>query len=172
MVIANNMMVELHSDRTVPGVVVVDPRFDAYTSLAASARMGRLDLHFRSSGSAALKLADRLEVDAWLIASELDDMSGEDFVGLLQARRGDAKVAMVDAAAEGSRHFQLAEQAAREAGVDMVLSKPITVSDLEELLGLPIEERRLRVAAPGRSWAAVPVSVGAAMIAIAVLMIG
>jgi hypothetical protein len=55
----------------------------------------------------------------------------------------------------------------------MVLSEPITVADLEELLGLPIEERRRRFpAAPGRSWAALPVSVGAAMIAIAVLMIG
>jgi CheY-like chemotaxis protein len=171
MVIANNM-VDLGGEGRIPGIVVVDPRFDAYASLAASARMGRLDLHFRSSGSAALKLADRLEVDAWLIASELDDMSGEDFVGLLHARRGDAKVALVDAAKEGSRHFHLAEQTAREAGVDMVLSKPITVSDLEELLGLPIEERRQRFAAPGRSWAAVPVSVGAAMIAIAVLMIG
>ena len=171
MVIANKL-VDMVGENRLPGIVVVDPRFDAYTSLAASARMGRLDLHFRSSGSAALKLADRLEVDAWLIATELDDMSGEDFVGLLQARRGDAKVAMVDAAMEGSRHFHLAEQAAREVGVDMVLSKPITVSDLEELLGLPIEERRLRIAAPGRSLAAVPVSVGAAMIAIAVLMIG
>ena len=79
---------------------------------------------------------------------------------------------MVDEAVKGSRQFTLAEQAAREAGVDMVLSTPITVADLEELLGLPIEERRRRFAAPGRSWAAVPVSVGAAMIAIAVLMVG
>jgi CheY-like chemotaxis protein len=156
----------------VPSIVVVDPRFDAYTALAASARLGRLDLHFRSSGSAAMKLAHRLDVDAWLIASELDDMSGEDFVGLLQSKRGEAKVAMVDAAPAGSRHFQIAEQAAREAGIDVVLAKPITVGDLEELLGLPIEERRRRFAAPGRSWAAVPVTVGAAMIAIAVLMIG
>ena len=67
----------------------------------------------------------------------------------------------------------LARRLAREAGVDMVLSTPITVADLEELLGLSIEERRLRFpATAGRSWAALPVSVGAAMIAIAVLMIG
>ena len=100
-------------------------------------------------------------------------MSGEDFVGLLQARRGDAKIAMVDEANAGSRRFTLAEQAGREAGVDMVLSTPISVADLEELLGLPIEERRRRFpAVTGRSWAALPVSVGAAMIAIAVLMIG
>ena len=159
-------------ENRIPGIVVVDPRFDAYSALATSARMGRLDLHMRSSGAGALKLVDRIQVDAWLIANELDDMSGEDFVGLLQARSGDVKVAMVDEAVKGSRQFTLAEQAAREAGVDMVLSTPITVADLEELLGLPIEERRRRFAAPGRSWATVPVSVGAAMIAIAVLMIG
>jgi CheY-like chemotaxis protein len=171
MVIANDLAGELTT--TLPGVVVVDPRFDAYTALAASARMGKLDLHMRSSGHGALKLVDRIHVDAWLIATELDDMSGEDFVGLLQARRGDAKIAMVDEATMGSRRFALAEQAGREAGVDMVLSTPITVADLEELLGLSIEERRLRFpATAGRSWAALPVSVGAAMIAIAVLMIG
>jgi len=171
MVIANGLSEELVASQ-IPGVVVVDPRFDAYTALAASARMGRIDLHMRSSGASALKLVDRINVDAWLIANELDDMSGEDFVGLLQARRGDAKVAMVDEATPGSRRHVLAEQAGREAGADMVLSAPITVADLEELLGLPIEERRRRFAASGRSWAAFPVSVGAAMIAIAVLMIG
>lgn len=171
MVIANQFAAEMVA--TLPGVVVVDPRFDAYTALAASARLGKIDLHMRSSGQSALKLVDRINVDAWLIAAELDDMSGEDFVGLLQARRGDAKIAMVDESSAGSRRFALADQAGREAGVDMVLSTPITVADLEELLGLPIEERRRRFpAVSGRSWAALPVSVGAAMIAIAVLMIG
>lgn len=171
MVIANEFAGKLTA--ALPGVVVVDPRFDAYTALAASARLGKIDLHMRSSGHAALKLVDRIHVDAWLIATELDDMSGEDFVGLLQARRGDAKIAMVDEATAASRRFMLAEQAGREAGVDMVLSTPISVADLEELLGLPIEERRRRFpAVTGRSWAALPVSVGAAMIAIAVLMIG
>jgi hypothetical protein len=38
MVIANDLAGELTT--TLPGVVVVDPRFDAYTALAASARMG------------------------------------------------------------------------------------------------------------------------------------
>jgi hypothetical protein len=56
----------------------------------------------------------------------------------------------------------------------MVVSQPITVADLEELLGLPVEERNRRLAAKGfaGSWAALPVSVGAAVVALAVLMIG
>ncbi|MBM4011000.1 MAG: hypothetical protein FJ286_06415 [Planctomycetes bacterium] len=156
----------------VPSVVVVDPRFDAYTTLAASARRGRIDLHLRSAGASALKIADRIDVDAWLIAAELDDMSGEDFAGLLQARRGDAKMALMSDWGSGTRQHAVAEQAAREAGANAVLSAPISVADLEQLLGLPIEERRKRFAATGRSWAAVPVSIGAVVVAIAVLVIG
>lgn len=154
-------------ERTTPNVVVVDPQFDAYRELAASARSGRIGLHFRSSGSQAMKLARHLEIDAWLVAAELDDMSGHDFVELLGALRGDAKVAMIGAGLAASR-------SAREAGADMVVSQPITVADLEELLGLPAEERSRRLAAQGfaGSWAALPVSVGAAVVALAVLMIG
>ena len=69
----------------VPNVVVVDPRFDAYKSLAASARLGKLNLHFRSSGADAIKLSRKQPVDAWLIATDLDDMSGHDLVELLRS---------------------------------------------------------------------------------------
>ncbi len=154
-------------ERTTPNVVVVDPQFDAYRDLAASARSGRIGLHFRSSGSQAMKLARHLDIDAWLVAAELDDMAGHDFVELLGGLRGDAKVAMIGAGLAASR-------SAQEAGADMVVSQPITVADLEELLGLPAEERSRRLAAKGfvGSWAALPVSVGAAVVALAVLMIG
>jgi CheY-like chemotaxis protein len=150
-----------------PNVVVVDPQFDAYRDLAASARAGRIGLHLRSSGAQAMKLARNLEIDAWLVAAELDDMSGHDFVELLGAIGGDSKVAMIGSGFAASR-------AAEESGADITMSQPITVADLEELLGLPVEERSLRLA--GRvlagSWAALPVSVGAAVVAMAVLMIG
>jgi CheY-like chemotaxis protein len=125
-------------ERAAPSVVVVDPQFDAYRELAASARAGRIDLHFRSSGTQAMKLARHLDVDAWLVAGELDDMSGHDFVELLGAVRGDAKVAMIGAGLAASR-------SAQEAGADRVVSQPITVAELEELLGLPVEERTVRV---------------------------
>jgi hypothetical protein len=151
---------------TTPNVVVVDPQFDAYKDLAASARSGRIGLHFRSSGTQAIKLARRLDVDAWLVAAELEDMSGEDFVDLLGTFRGDSKVALIGPA--GGDHGR------SEAAADMVLDQPITVADLEELLGLPTPERNRRLAARGfaGSWATLPVSVGAAVVAIAVLMIG
>lgn len=146
--------------RRTPNVVVVDPQFDAYRDLAASARTGRIGLHFRSSGAQAIKLARHVEVDAWLVAADLDDMSGGDFVDLLGSLRGGAKVAMI-----GGNDA---------ASADVVLPEPITVADLEELLDLPVVERSRRLAARGfgGSWAAVPVSVGAAVVAIAVLLIG
>jgi CheY-like chemotaxis protein len=167
--------------RFVPNVVVVDPRFDAYKPLAASARIGKLDLHIRSSGREALKLARRMPVDAWLIAPELDDMAGHDLVPLLQAHfaeagqtAGQSKVAFVDPAFPGCRQWSLAELEARAAGADTVLSQPITFRDLEQLLGLPTEERAKFVGPAGttRGFVTLPVGVGAAVIAIAVLMMG
>jgi CheY-like chemotaxis protein len=161
----------------VPSVVVVDPRFDSYKPLAASARLGKLTLHFRASGAEAVKLARRLRVDAWLIAPELDDMSGHDLVPLLQsqlAAKGhrDTRVAVVEESAPGSRQWSLAESDASAAGADSLLSHPITFRDLEALLGLPTDERAKLVAPTGsaKAFVTLPVGVGAAVIAIAVLM--
>jgi len=153
--------VDVNDQRMTPNVVVVDPCFDAYKELAASARDGRIGLHLRSGGMAALKLARRLEIDAWIVATELDDMSGRDFVDLLEDLRGDARVAMIAAGAN-------------EPGVDQMLADPISCGDLEELLGLPVAERsrRLKRTGLGGSWVALPVSVGAAAVALAVLMVG
>jgi hypothetical protein len=132
--------------RRPPNVVVVDPQFDAYRHLAASARDGHIGLHFRSSGLAAIKLARRFEVDAWVVGTELDDMSGRDFMTLLADVRGDAKV----------------------------VAEPITCAELEALVGMPVSERgrRLHLRATAGSWVALPVSVGAAVVALAILMVG
>ncbi len=133
-------------DRRVPNVVVVDPQFDAYKDLAASARDGHIGLHFRSSGLAAIKLARRFEADAWIVGSELDDMSGRDFMALLADIRVDAKV----------------------------VAEPITRAELEALIDMPASERgrRLHLRAAAGSWVALPVSVGAAVVALAILMVG
>lgn len=153
-------------EAAVPNVVVVDPRFEAYKQLADSARLGRINLHIRSSGAEAIKLARRRTVDAWLIAADLDDMSGHDLVELLRSRAGDAKLAMVET--DGSLHR------AAEIDADAVLTHPITLRDLEELLGLPVEERSKVFAASGmaRAFVTLPVGVGAAAVSIAVLLLG
>jgi CheY-like chemotaxis protein len=164
----------------VPNVVIVDPRLDAYKQLASSARLGQIGLHFRSSGADAIKLARRLKVDAWLISPDLDDMSGHDLVELLKERHEDAgqadsaKVAIVADAGIAGRQRVVAQQEATDAGADSLLSHPITLRDLERLIGLPVEERSKVFAETGaaRAFITLPIGVGAAVVAIAVLMLG
>ena len=163
----------------VPSVVVVDPRFDAYKTLAASAKLGKITLHLRSSGAEALKLARRLPVDAWLIAPELDDMSGHDLLPLLQSQlaatgHGDTKLVVVAESAAGGSTRLHAESEARAAGADSLLSRPITFQDLEGLLGISADERAMAspAAALGRGYLTLPVSVGAAVIALVLLSMG
>jgi len=159
-----------HGCPLVPSVVVVDPRFDAYRPLVAAARAGRLDLHLRARGQEALVLARRLHVDAWLVAAELDDMAGEDFVALLDAlpgRRGEQAVAVVDAvpAAGETTHLDQAP----------VLAHPISMTDLEHILHVPAEERASRLPAgvvARRGLVTLPIGIGAAVVALAVLMMG
>lgn len=176
----------------VPNVVVVDPRFDAYKSLAASARLGKLNLHFRSSGADAIKLSRKQPVDAWLIATDLDDMSGHDLVELLrsfnrsfnagqevgqadEAQAQDSqpacKIAVVQPATTPSNGVL-------ELGAELsVLTPPITFQDLETLLGMKAGKQQSLLVAPRtdgkktRSFFEVPVAVGAAIISVVVMIV-
>jgi CheY-like chemotaxis protein len=161
---------------TIPSVVVVDPKFDVYGPLAASARQGKITLHFRTSAADALRLARRFPVDAWLIADDLDDMSGPDLIQLLDQQRLDQQrhgglVAGVGETHQG-RPAELARRDALDAGADAHLTHPITLADLESLLGLPEEERAKVIPAPvaTKAFVTLPVGVGAAAVAIAMLM--
>jgi CheY-like chemotaxis protein len=163
---------EILESQRIPSVVVVDPRFDEYKSLATSARQGRLHIHFRSSGSEAMKLAKRLDIDAWLIAADLEDMSGRDLVTLLDRQRsGDMKLVEVGPALP---HRNARAEAARATAVDGTLTHPISIADLEQLLGLSVEERAKAFDLPAmqRAIVTLPVGVGAAGLAIAILMMG
>lgn len=165
---------------TIPSVIVVDPRFDLYASLATAAREGKLDLHLRSSAADAMRLARRIRVDAWLVAEELDDMAGHDFVELLAAHdvgTGAAgKVAMVGAVpGQPGGGRMLAETVAREAGAESVLEQPISLADLANLLAQPVDRRSPILASDGpakRRLVTLPVGIGAAVITVAILMMG
>ena len=159
---------------TVPNVVVVDPHFESYKPLAASARLGKLNLHLRSSGVDALKLAQQRRVDAWLVALELDDMSGHDFLELLRSRLEGSKAAIVQTVASHGRDRDIAVREAAELGADSLLSAPITFRDLERLLGLVGAGQRPVAddSRTSRAFVTLPVGVGAAVVAIAVLMLG
>ena len=158
----------------VPTVVVVDPNFDAYKPLAASARLGGLNLYFRASGVEAMSLTRRLKVDAWLVAEDLADVSGADFIDLLKSRSAGSRLAIVDDAEAGTdRHCEV-KRMATEAGAAMTLSPPISLADLERLVGLPAAERSVVLSdrtAAARALVTLPVGVTAAAVAIAVLVL-
>lgn len=167
----------------VPSVVVVDPAFESYKPLATSAREGKLMLHLRSAGREALKLARRHRVDAWLIAPDLDDMSGFDFVEMLRSQIESHGKNGTDEAGSyspkciamvGDRAGDPTQWASLEAGADHVVTKPITFEDLERILGMSPEERQVAMPTErfSRTFIALPIGVGAAVVAIAIVMLG
>jgi len=173
---------------TIPNVVVVDSQFESYKSLAASARLGRINLHFRASGAAAFKHLKHQRVDVWLVASQLDDMSGDDFVELLQAtinRSGESSgshkinlaspsVAMVVESTEKNREQTASLRESLEYRDGSTIVKPITFRDLEGLLGMPTSQREAILADSliQRMFVTLPISVGAAVVAIVILSLG
>jgi len=99
-------------------------------------------------------------------------MSGHDLVELLKGEACDVPVAMVVDALRGRRNA-VDSAAATEAGADVTISHPISLADLERLLGLPTEDRAREFGSNGlKPFVTLPVGIGAAVIAIAVLMIG
>lgn len=159
----------------VPNVIVVDPRFDGYKPLVESARLGKLNLHIRPSAAEAIRLSRRLQVDAWLVAQDLDDMSGADFVELLRSRLGRGRMVIVGTAHPGSSEWTVAGGEAEAAGADSLTSPPITFADLERLLGRATADRDVLPAdasSASRAFITLPVGVSAAVVAIAVLMLG
>ncbi len=166
--------------QTVPNIVVVDPRFESYRPLATAARAGRIGLHFRSEGRAALILARRHRVDAWLVAADLDDMSGLDFLDLLRQEMAEGN----DLAAANFEPGTLvavrepgasaAYWEAIEHGAEAAINKPIRLTELEQVLGMTLAGHETILSGDKLSRAVVtlPVSVGAAVVAIAVVMLG
>jgi len=144
-------------------IAVVDPRFDDHVDLASQAREGLVEIHFRSSGTDALRLARQRHFDAWLVAGELDDMSGRDFAALLRER---IDAGMTETAAvEETRVMLIGSGSAGMPGVSL----PVTVDSIREAIAGP------QPAASG--WwngklTALPLGVTAAMMAIVMLVVG
>jgi|688.fasta_scaffold54034_3 CheY-like chemotaxis protein len=154
-------------------IVVIDPRFDAYQSLATAARLGRCALHFRASGRAALHLLSRRRVEAVIVGEELDDMMGHECVALLRAQHADASpgaeapVVLMASAAGGEGG------ACQASGCDAMLSRPITIRDVEDQVRIRCGRGRgvLRMPALLRAMATLPVGGCAAAASIAALLL-
>lgn len=153
-------------------IVVIDPRFDAYQSLAKAAKLGRCSLHFRASGRAALHLLSRRRVEAVIVGEELDDMTGHECVALLRAQHADASpgaeapVVLMASAAGGGR------VAGPAGGCDAMLSGPITITDVEDQVRIRRRGRGVvKIPAVLRAMDTLPVGVGVAAASIAALLL-
>jgi CheY-like chemotaxis protein len=68
---------------SIPEIVIVDSACDRYGNFVEAAQEGRIHLHFCVDGGSAVRLARRFRADAWLISTELPDISGFDALDLL-----------------------------------------------------------------------------------------
>lgn len=64
-------------------IVIVDATCDRYGDFVQAAQAGDVGLHFCVDGRSAVRLSRRFRADAWLVASELPDMSGFDLLDML-----------------------------------------------------------------------------------------
>jgi CheY-like chemotaxis protein len=64
-------------------IVIVDATCDRYGDFVQAAQAGEVGVHFCVDGRSAVRLSRRFRADAWLVASELPDMSGFDLVDML-----------------------------------------------------------------------------------------
>jgi DNA-binding response OmpR family regulator len=158
----------------VPHVVVVDPNFERYGALIASERQGRITLHLRSSGRDALRLLDREDIDAWIVGTDLDDMSGHDFAELLRVRLSDARIGIVSDAETGDHGSRIMCDDSRSVGADAALEHPISFRQLDTLLGMSAAERSkvfpATAAGSDGIFASLQIGLTAAAAAVAVLI--
>ena len=130
-----------------PGVaeiVIVDSTCDRYGDFVRAAQAGEIGLHFCVDGRSAVRLARRFRADAWLVSSELPDVSGFDLVDMLSPHvlqgdvdplRSGSRISL-DHVGEGLRSgifivsdaYRLEdEQRALAAGVAGFLVRPVTL---------------------------------------------
>ncbi len=81
-------------------IVIVDATCDRYADFVEAAQAGDVGLHFCVDGRSAIRLSRRFRADAWLVSTDLPDMSGFDLLSMLSPSilQGD-----VDPLMEGSR---------------------------------------------------------------------
>ena len=81
-------------------IVIVDTSCDRYADFVVAAQAGEVGLHFCVDGRSAIRLSRRFRADAWLVSTDLPDMSGFDLLSMLSENVLQGEV---DPLMEGSR---------------------------------------------------------------------
>ena len=136
-------------------IVIVDATCERYGDFVQAAQSGEVGVHFCVDGRSAVRLSRRFRADAWLVASELPDMSGFDLLDMLSLHvmQGDVDPLLsgsrisLDRVGHGMRSgifivsdtYRLEdEQRALASGVAGYLVRPITL-DVIRASRMPIE---------------------------------
>ena len=125
-------------------IVIVDSSCEHYGDFVRAAQEGEVGLHFCVDGRSAVRLARRFRADAWLVSSELPDISGFDLLDMLVQHvlqadvdplRSGARISL-DRVGQGTRsgifmvagRYDLAEeQRALASGIAGYLVRPVTL---------------------------------------------
>jgi PAS domain S-box-containing protein len=130
-------------------VLVVDDNRDAAESLALVLGFSGYDVVTAFSGSEALETAARVRPQAAVIDIGMPGMSGHEVVRLMRREAWGRHAALVALTGWGQEQDK---QAARAAGFDEHLTKPVDPGELERVLGNLLAERR-NVARPSADHA-------------------
>jgi DNA-binding response OmpR family regulator len=87
-------------DAGIHEIVIVDATCERYADFVEAAQAGEVGLHFCVDGRSAIRLARRFRADAWLVSTDLPDMSGFDLLAMLSPSILQGEV---DPLMEGSR---------------------------------------------------------------------
>lgn len=125
-------------------IVIVDGSCDRYGDFVQAAQAGDVGLHFCVDGRSAIRLARRFRADAWLVSTDLADMSGFDLLAMLSQHvlqggvdplRSGSRISL-DQVGEGMRpgifivsdNYSLEdEQRSLASGVAGYLVRPVTL---------------------------------------------
>jgi len=112
-------------------VLVVDDSTDSAESLAALLSLQHHDVRTASNGPSALETAEEFRPDAIVLDIGLPGMSGHDVARVIRSRAWGRGVLLVAATGWGQ---EADRAAARDAGFDVHLTKPVDIDELSALL--------------------------------------
>jgi DNA-binding response OmpR family regulator len=104
-------------------VFIVDPRAADYGGVARWADDAHWSLLFLHAGREALRTAEQLTPDLWIVNVRLPDISGFDLVEMLQPRLHGCDVFMI-----ADKYRVEDEIRGLSLGIDMFLCKPLTTA--------------------------------------------
>ena len=113
-------------------VLLVDDNIDAVAVLAAYLKRAGHEVHEARDGFAALEVARRLRPDFLFLDLGLPGMDG---LGVARQLRSDANLSRMRIVAMTGSGRQDDREAAREAGIDQYLLKPVDLEFIRSLLG-------------------------------------